>query len=172
MKAVMMLATEPAQAIQLARKLREGMPEAEWTAFVRDDDRETLLPALVGCEIRSDKPRGAKLTFLRELRARRFDVAFVAWQGGERPQPLKIAALVCGAGDVIAVDESGCSFAVKWWAPWTWAEHAVRRLGQVRLLRILRSCASVYRLTVGALVQALVLVPEAIRVRRLPRPGR
>jgi hypothetical protein len=172
MRAVMMLTTGFEEAFAMARRLREGMPEAEWTAFVCDDDREALLPALVGCVIRSDKPRGSKLRFLRGLRAQRFDVAFVAWHGGERPQPLKFAALACGAKDVVAVDEVGRSFAVRWWAPWTWAGHAVRRLGQLRVLRALRFFANAYRATVGRLVQLALLVPETQRVRRLPRAGR
>lgn len=172
MKAAIMLTTGGDDALQMVRRLRDGMPEAEWTAFVCDDDRETLLPALVGCVIRSDKPRGSKLGFLRGLRAQRFDVVFVAWQGGERPQPLKLAALACGAKDVVAVDEGGRSFAVRWWAPWTWAGHAVRRLGQLRVLRALRLFANAYRATVGRVVQIALLLPEAQRVRRLPRAGR
>lgn len=172
MKAAMMLTTESEEALAMARRLRAGMPDADWTAFVRDDDRETLLPALIGCRICSDKPRGSKLSFLRDLRAQRFDVVFVAWHGGERPQPLKLVALCMGAKDVIACDVGGRSFSVRWWAPWTWAEHALRRLGQLRVLRALRVCASLYRATLGRVVEALALVPEMLRSSRLPKPGR
>lgn len=170
MKAAMVLTAEPDQAFSVARQLREGMPEASWLAFVRDDDREALLPALVGCRICSDKPRGSKLAFLRDLRRQRIDVAFVAWHGGERPQPMKLAILFVGAKDVTAIDETGRAFAVQWWAPWTWGGHAIRRLGQMRVLRVLRLFASTYRRTLGALARAVVLLPEMVRLRRLPRP--
>lgn len=163
MKAAMMLTTSGPQALTLARRLREGLPDAQWTAFVRDDDRELLLPVLQGCVLRSDKPRGSKLAFLRALRSERFDVAFVAWHGGERPQPLKVAALACGASDLSAIDEAGRAFAVRWWAPWTWGAHAVRRLAQTSVLRALRFVASCYRATAGRVIAAVFLVPEALR---------
>lgn len=171
MKAAMVLTSEPEQALSVARQLREGMPEASWLAFVRDDDREVLLPALVGCRICSDKPRGSKLAFLMELRRQRLDVAFVAWHGGDRPQPMKLAILFSGAADVMAIDETGRAFAVKWWAPWTWCGHAIRRLGQMPVLRVLRLFASMYRLSVGSALRMVVLLPELVRLRRLPRPG-
>ncbi len=169
MKAAMMLTTDGDNALAMAVRLRAGLPNAQWTAFVCDENRERLLPALVGCVIRSDKPRGSKLAFLRGLRAQAFEVAFVAWHGGERPQPLKLAALACGAKDLVAIDDSGREFAVRWWAPWTFAEHAVRRLGQTRVLRALRLCATLYRVTVGRLVQLVMLAPLAHQISRWPR---
>ncbi len=172
MKAAMMLTTDLGPALVLARRLREGLPNAQWTAFVRDDDREQLLPALSGCVVRSDKPRGSKVAFLRSLRAEGFDVAFVAWHGGERPCPLRAAALLAGARDVVAIDERGRSFSVQWWAPWTWSEHFVRRLGQLRVLRVLRFCASAYRATVGCALYSLVLLPEVARQRLHAQPRR
>ncbi len=169
MRAAMMLTAEGHDALALARRLREGLPDAEWTVFVRDDDRELLLPALQGCRMRSDKPAGSKVRFLRSLRAERFDAAFVSWSGGDRPQPLRIAALLSGAKDVVAIDETGRTFSVRWWAPWTYAEHAVRRLAQMRVLRALRFFAALYRATVGRVVRELVLLPELMRIDRLPR---
>ena len=169
MKAAMMLTAEGHDALALARRLRDGLPDAEWTAFVRDDDRELLLPALHGCRVRSDKPSGSKVRFLRSLRAERFDATFVSWSGGDRPQPLRIAALLAGAKDCVAIDESGRTFSVRWWAPWTYAAPAVRRLSQMRVLRALRFCASLYRATVGRVVRALTLLPELTRIERLPR---
>lgn len=168
MKAAMMLATDGPEALALIEKLRRELPHARWTAFVRDDDRELLLPALVGCEVRRDKPHGSKIRFLRALRSEKFDYVVVAWHGGERAQPLRAVALLSGAKDVVAVDDRGRHFAVRWWAPWTYAEHFVRRLGQVRVLRLLRLCASVYRATVGRVVATVRLLPELLRVQRLP----
>ena len=165
MKAAMMLTTDGAAALQLAQKLRAELPNARWTAYVRDDDRELLLPVLQGCDVRRDKPVGSKLRFLRALRAERYEFVVVAWHGGERFPPLRLAALLAGAEDVQAVDERGRHFAVRWWAPWTWAEHFVRRLGQAKLLRILRLCASLWRQSIGRLVRRCVLVPELVRVR-------
>jgi len=172
MKAAMMLTTDLGPARVLAMRLREGLPNAQWTAFVRDDDREQLLPLLSGCVVRSDKPRGSKLGFLRALRAERFDVAFVAWHGGERPSPLRAAALLTGARDLVAIDERGRSFSVQWFAPWTWSEHFVRRLSQLRVLRVLRLCASAYRSTIGRALYGVMLLPEIVRQRRWIRRSR
>lgn len=172
MKAAMMLTTDFGPALVLAKRLREGLPNAQWTAYVRDDDREHLLPALTGCAVRSDKPRGSKVAFLRALRAERFDVAFVAWHGGERPCPLRFAALFVAARDVVAIDERGRLFSVQWWSPWTWSEHLVRRLSQLRVLRMLRFCASAYRATVGRALYSLVLLPEVARQRLLAQKRR
>lgn len=165
MKAAMMLTTDGPAALALAQKLRSELPNARWTAYVRDDDRELLLPVLAGCDVRRDKPQGSKLQFLRALRAEQFDLVVVAWHGGERFPPLRAAALFAGATDAVAVDERGRHFAVRWWAPWTWAEHFVRRLGQAKLLRLLRLCASLWRQSGGRLVRRLVLAPEVSRVR-------
>ncbi len=165
MKAAMLLTADVGPAMDIARRLREGLPTADWTAFVRDDDREQLLPALVGFVIRSDKPRGSRWKFLRALRAEKFDAMFVAWYGGERPSPLRLAALFAGSKDVVAIDERGRSFAVQWWAPWSWFEHLVRRISQLRVLRALRVCASLYRATIGRAVYGIVLLPEVLRLR-------
>ena len=47
MKAAMMLTAEGHDALALARRLRDGLPDAEWTAFVR---AVTLLPELTRIE--------------------------------------------------------------------------------------------------------------------------
>ena len=172
MKAAMLLTTDLGPALVLAKRLREGLPQAKWTAYVRDEDRERLLPALVGCVIRSDKPRGSKIAFLRALRAERFDVMFVAWHGGERSCPLRGAALLAGAKDLVSIDERGRSRSVQWWAPWTWSEHLVRRMSQLRVLRVMRFCASMYRVTIGRAIHAVLLLPEVARQRRMVRPSR
>ena len=164
----MMLTTDGPRALALAKKLRSELPNARWTAFVRDDDRELLLPVLAGCEVRRDKPHGSKVRFLRALRSEKYDYMVVAWHGGERAQPLRAVALLSGAKDTVAVDDRGRHFAVRWWAPWTWAEHFVRRLGQASVLRLLRLCSNVYRATVGRVIATAVLAPEWLRVRRLP----
>ena len=169
MKAAMLLTADAGPAIDIARRLRAGLPNADWTVFVRDDDREQVLPAVVGCVIRSDKPRGSKWKFLRALRAERFEAMFVAWHGGERPSPLRVAALFAGAKDLVAIDERGRSFAVQWWAPWSWSEHLVRRMSQLRVLRVMRFCASMYRLTIGRAIYAVLLLPEVARQRRMLR---
>lgn len=166
MKAAMMLTTDGSQALALAKKLLAELPNARWTAFVRDDDRELLLPVLEGCDVRRDKPQGSKLRYMRALRREAFDLVVVAWHGGERFSPLRVAALLSGAKDVVAVDDRGRHVAVRWWAPWTWAEHFVRRLGQAKLLRVLRLLATIWRATVGRLVRTAVLAPEVVRVRR------
>jgi hypothetical protein len=137
--------------------------------FARDEDRAAVLAALPGADVRRDKPAGGKLAFVRRLRAEKFDLAVVAWQGGERIQPMKIAALLIGARRTIVVDRRGRRSEVRWLLPWTWFGPALRAgLATDPVLVVAAVCAC-YRATVGLLVGALRLFASEV-VLRMRRP--
>jgi len=164
--------TEAPQALALLAHVRRRHPGAAIAAFVRDEHRVELAQALQGCDVRRDKPAGGRVAFVRALRRERFDLAVVAWHGGERLQPLRLVALLCGARAVVAVDETMRERQVALLRPWTWAGHALRRLARVRAVTWLCAAAACYRVTFGALVAALWLLPAALRWRFGRGPGR
>lgn len=166
MRIALFLTTGREAARELLRRVRAAHPQARLCAFVRDDDRAALGADLAGCEVRRDKPAGGRLAFVRALRRERFDRLWVAWHGGERFQPLRLVALVAGARLVIAVDERGRERAVRWFLPWSWAGHALRRAAATDARTAARAAAGLYRWTVGAAVAGLALL--AFRIRRAP----
>jgi hypothetical protein len=172
MRVALFLTTELAGAMALVGRVRQQFPGATVTAFVRDEHREALAPLLTECDVRRDKPAGGKLQFVRALRRERFDAAVVAWHGGERLQPLRLVALVCGARRVVAVDERWVERDVCWYRPWTWAGHALRRLAHSKPMAVLRLGAAVYRCTIGLAVAVILLLPAAARMWRIGEPGR
>jgi hypothetical protein len=172
MKIALFATTEAAPALALLAHVRQRHPGAAIAAFVRDEHRDELAPALHGCDVRRDKPAGGRAAFVRALRRERFDLAVVAWHGGERFQPLRLVALVCGARAVVAVDEAMRERQVALLRPWTWAGHALRRLAQVRAVTLLRAAAACYRATIGAVVAAVWLWPLALRWRFGRAPDR
>jgi hypothetical protein len=161
---------DDAAALFAAFRARAGTGLAV-TVVAGDADRARLRSELAGCSVVPDKPTGGKLAFVRELRRRRFDMALVAWTGGDFFQPMRLAALFAGARRVEVLDDRGRWFEARWSAPWSLCRHALRRLPSTRLDTILRGLGGVYRWSIG-LVLALPLL--AWRCLRLPpvRAGR
>jgi hypothetical protein len=122
-----------------------------------DADRVRLRSELTGNAVVPDKPAGGKLAFVRELRRRRFDVALVAWTGGESFQPMRLVALLAGARSVQILDERGRWFAARWFAPWPLLCHALRRLAGAKIDAFLRAFGWLYRWSIG-LVLALPIL--------------
>ncbi|HEU4419182.1 MAG TPA: hypothetical protein VFT55_09605, partial [Planctomycetota bacterium] len=139
--------------------------DATVTVVAGDADRVRLRSELAGCAVVPDKPAGGKLAFVRELRRRRFDVALVAWTGGDLFQPMRLVALFAGARRVEIVDERGRWFRARWSAPWPLLGHALRRLGSAKADAFLRALGWLYRWSIGLLL-ALPLL--AWRWLRLP----
>jgi hypothetical protein len=139
--------------------------DAAVTVIAGDRNRARLRSEFAGCAVVPDKPVGGKLAFVRELRRRRFDLALVAWTGGDSFQPMRLVALLAGARRVEILDDRGRWFEARWYAPWPPFRHALRRLPFTRLDTILRAFAAVYRWSIGL---ALALPILAWRCLRLP----
>jgi hypothetical protein len=176
MRIAVLLTTTPEQAALMLQRLRGRHPGSQFIAFVRDEDRAPLRKALQGCDVRRDKPAGGRLRFLRALRREAFDLLVVAWTGGERWQPLRAAALFAGARQLLVVDERGREWPVRWYLPWTWAGHSLRRLAAIKGIALVRAAAAAYRATLGLGFATLSLLLFALlrplRLLRLGRPGR
>jgi len=157
MKAALFLTAEPDAAAALLADRRARHPQAHWTVFVRDDLHKTMARELSGCEVRRDKAEGSKLAMLQALRRERFDLLVVAWQGGDRKEPLKLAAWLAGARRTVAVDERDRDIALRWWWPWSALRHGGRRLRGVKALGWARAVCACYRATVGWLLGTLWL---------------
>lgn len=171
MRAVLFATTSRESAADLLRALCVEHAAATWIVFCRDEDRAALAASFPEVEFRRDKPAGGRLAFVRALRRERLDLAVVVWDGGERFQPLRLAALAVGARRTLAVDRRGRRHRVAWHAPWTWGPHAARALLATRPATIGRLLAACYRGTLGLLVAGLLLA--WFRARRgppLPRP--
>ena len=172
MKCALFLTTEAGPALRLLAQLRREFPGEALVVFVRDDHRDELAAALAGCDVRRDKAVGGKVAFVRALRKERFDRIVVAWHDGERFQPLRLVALLGGARQVVAIDERGREWVVRWHAPWTWIGHALRRLSHLRAVTVLRVVAGCYRATVGVAFAVVALVPTALGLWVGGVPGR
>ena len=168
MKAALFLTTELQHAVELTRRVEGQYPDARLVVFVRDEHREELAQEFPEVEVRRDKPTGSKVSFVGDLRRERFDLLVVAWHGGERPEPLRLVAVLAGARKLLAVDEDGREFRVAWYLPWTWAGHAVRRLVGLDAGTVLRGLASCYRMTLGVVLAALRLAVFRLLGPRLP----
>jgi hypothetical protein len=156
-KAALFLTAEADSARALLAAWQMRHPEAQWTVFVRDDLRTPLASALAGCELRRDKAIGSRMAMLRALRRERFDLLVVAWQGGDRSEPLKLAAWCSGARRVIAVDERQREIEVRWSWPWAAMHHCSRRLVSMPPGAWLRPMCAVYRATLGGLLGTIWL---------------
>ncbi|HEX5050615.1 MAG TPA: hypothetical protein VFZ65_02475 [Planctomycetota bacterium] len=157
MKVAAFLTAERAAATALLAAWRARWPDARFTAFANDEDRAALQAGAPGVEFRRDKPPGGKLAFVRALRREGFSQVLVAWHGGERVLPLRVAALLLGC-PVLAVDERGRERAVALRRPWTWMPHLLRRAVRTDALQFARLAAAGYRCTLGVLV-AVVWLP-------------
>ncbi|MBL9078479.1 MAG: hypothetical protein JNL08_13300 [Planctomycetes bacterium] len=167
----MFLTCDRAAADALLARVRARWPDALLVGFANDEDRDWLAARHATVELRRDKPPGGRLAFVRALRRERFAEVVVAWHGGERLQPLRLAALALGRL-ALATDERGNERRVGWWRPWTWGPHLLRRGLTADPLFVARCLAACYRATLG-LVLALVWLPLRLAVLRLcGRPGR
>jgi len=165
MRIAVFVTTDASAGAALLQDVRARHRDAAIVAFVNDDDRRALAPALAGLEVRRDKPVGGKLAFVRALRRERFDLLVVAWHGGERVLPLRLVALLAGAGRVVARDERGRERDVSLVRPWTWAGHAARRLAAIKITTLLRAAAASYRWSIGLVVAGVRLLPAALQRR-------
>lgn len=167
MKIALFLTTGRQAARELLTMVRTRWPSATVVAFANDEDRSVLQRAAPGVEIRRDKPPGGKWAFVRGLRGERFDLAVAAWHGGERLQPLRVAAMLLGC-PLLAIDERGKERRLAWWQPWRWGMHLARRALRTDALQLARGAAAAYRATCGALI-AIVWLPVRLVLARLGR---
>jgi hypothetical protein len=166
-KIAVFLTTEVAQARLMLGRLLDRHPDAIVVVYVGVDARWLLSRDLEYCVVRPDKPVGGKANFVRGLRAEKFDLLYVAWHGGARPQPLRLVALLAGAARTIAIDEFDKQFEVGLLRPNTWLLHAARRATSIRLVGVARIISTVYRCTIGGAVAVVSLAAFAL----LRRPG-
>jgi hypothetical protein len=165
MKIALFATTERPAAGELVGTVRARWPDASLVVFANDQDRAALQAAAPGVAFRRDKPPGGKVSFVKALRAERFDLVVVAWHGGERIQPLRVVALLIGCRALV-FDERGRERMVAWWQPWRWGAHLLRRGLRADALQVARAAAMVYRWTLGA-VLALVWLPLRALLGRL-----
>ncbi len=170
MKVALFLTTDVGRGSELLQQVRREHAGADLHVFLRDGDRRTLAAQLAGCRLRRDKPKDGKLTFVRDLRRDRFDMAIVAWHGGAGVQPMRLVALFAGARRTLVYDASGGLRPVRWWMPWTWASDAVRFIAGVSPVTLARCAGQVYRWTVGVCVAGCQLTWFAWRFRRRISP--
>ena len=156
-------AAEQAPALFAAFRARVAA-DAAVTVVAGDADRARLRSELPGCVVLPDKPAGGRRAFVRDLRRRRFDVALVAWTGGETFQPMRLVALSAGARSVQVIDERGRWFAVRWHAPWPLLRHALRRLAGTKTDTLLRAAAALYRWSFGLLLALPLLAWRCLRL--------
>jgi hypothetical protein len=146
------LTTEVDPARILLGRILDRHPDDVVVAYVSVDAKWLMKDDLEYCVVRSDKPVGGKAEFVRSLRKDTFDVLYVAWHGGDRPQPLRLVALVAGARRTVAIDEFDREFDVALLRPGTWLRHGIRRATSIKVLAIARWLAAGYRFTVGLIV--------------------
>lgn len=127
---VVFLTAPPADAARILAAAASRFPDVRWTVVhrERDADDARLGNALGEFEALSDKPSGSKLAFVRELRARRFGTAVVAWTGDAGFDRMKLVALLAGARRYLIYDERLESFALEG-ASLLWIPHARVRVG-------------------------------------------
>ncbi len=151
LKAAVFLTTRPEAGVELLDRLTAEHGDARWSVFVRDDDRGELEGRLQGMDVRRDKAPGGRLAFLKALRRERFDLLVVAWHGGDRSYPLKLAAPFCGARRTVGIDERGRAvpFSLLWPVPML--IHLVRRpfTSKPDPARLARIPLALYRRTIG-----------------------
>ncbi|MBK8095787.1 MAG: hypothetical protein IPK26_01685 [Planctomycetes bacterium] len=158
MKAVAFLTGEGDALLQPATIARSRLPDAKLVLFVRDDDRAVAAAAFPDAELRRDKATGGKLAFVRALRAERFDLTVVAWQGGERTQPMKLVALLAGGVRTFVLDRRGRQRLIRWWQPWTWAGLLLQAAMNTDPLLVVAALCAAYRMTIGVVVAVPWLV--------------
>ena len=163
-------AAQDAPALFALYRARAGAA-AVVTVVAGDADRVRLQREFAGCEVVPDKPAGGKLAFVRELRRQRFDLAMVAWTGGDTFQPMRLVALLAGARRAEVLDERGRWFEARWSGPWPLCRHALRRLAAARSETFLCALAAVYRWSIGLLLALPILWWRCLRVPRA-RAGR
>lgn len=164
MSAVRIFASAPAEAARepLVALLREhggSLP----VIYLRDRDRKGLAEALRGHDLRSDKPPGGRLAFVRALRAEGGELAVALWLGHDEYWPAKALFLLARARRKVAVTERGV-LEVRLSAALALAAHAVWRrkhrvpspYGRGGLLRAALRWA--YRETFGRVLGAVLTV--------------
>lgn len=163
MRAVAFLTGDGDALLQPAALVRAKLPDARLVLFCRDDDRAVVHAAFPDAELRRDKPVGGRLPFVRALRAERFDLAVVAWQGGDRTQPMKLVALLAGGARTIVIDRRGRQRQIRWWQPWTWAGLMAQAVVDADPMLIVVTLCAVYRSTIGVVVAlpGLVWLPRS-----------
>jgi len=159
---VRVFASAPAAAARepLAAILREHAGAAP-IVYLRDRDRSGLAAVLEGRDLRSDKPGGGRLAFVRALRAEGAELAVALWLGHDEYWPAKALFLLARAKRKVAVTERGTLEvrlssvpALLAHATWRRKHRVPSPYGRGGLLRALLRWA--YRATLGRVIGALV----------------
>lgn len=112
----------------MLRSVRSRWGDHRFTVYLRDTYREALAEELAGMELHRDKPSGGRLRFLSKLRAKRFDLAVMAWQGDPTFNRMKLVGALCGARERHVYNENLDSFAIEGGKNPIWIQHVKWRL--------------------------------------------
>lgn len=170
MTRVVIFASAPAAAAAgPLRLLLEEHRAAGPIVYLRDRDRRELGAVLDGVDVRSDKPAGGRMRFVRSLRAEPVDLAIALWLGHDEYWPAKALFWLCRAREKHALDErsktptrvSGLFGALRHMV-WRRKHRVPSPYGRGGLLRALvRFC---YRATLGRVLgAALTMVRFVVR---------
>lgn len=127
-RAVIFLTCPEEYARAMLRSVRMRWGGHRCTVYLRDAYREALAAELEGMELHRDKPSGGRLRFLKALRAQRFDLAVMAWQGDPAYNRMKVVGLLCGAKERHVYNENLDSFTIESGENPIWLQHVKWRL--------------------------------------------
>lgn len=157
---------------RILQSVRQRWGGHRFTVYLRDEHREALAVELEGMELLRDKPTGSRLGFLRSLRARRYDLAVMAWQGHPEFNRMKVVGMFSGAAERHVYNENFDSFTIESGKNPIWIQHLKWRLGALGRgpgAAPLRTLVQLYRNTLGALLGFLRVAALFgwLRVRRV-----
>ncbi|MBK9384696.1 MAG: hypothetical protein IPN34_07775 [Planctomycetes bacterium] len=112
----------------MLRSIRMRWGGHRFTVYLRDAYRESLAEELAGMELHRDKPTGGRLRFLKRLRAERFDLAVMAWQGAPEFNRMKLVGVLCGAKERHVYNENLDSFTIEGGENPIWLQHVKWRI--------------------------------------------
>ena len=127
-RGVVFLTSPPAHARRALEEVRNRHPNMPIAVYVRESDRDALGSVLDSFEVRSDKPRGGKLRFLREIRKAGFEVAFACWEGDPSYNRMKLVHLLSGVDKKIVFNPNAKSFRLQMDKDPVWLKHVRWRM--------------------------------------------
>ncbi len=127
-KGVVFLTCPEPFARSMLRSIRMRWGGHRFTVYLRDAYREPLAEELAGMELLRDKPSGGRLRFLKRLRAERYDLAVMAWQGDPEFNRMKLVGVLCGAKERHVYNENLDSFTIEGGENPIWLQHVKWRI--------------------------------------------
>lgn len=170
-RAVIFLTCPESFAKAMLRSVRMRWGDHHFTVYLRDAYREPLAAELEGMELHRDKPTGGRIGFVRRMRAKKYDLAVMAWQGDPEFNRMKLVGVLSGARERNVYNENLDSFMIESGENPYWLQHVKWRMRSrsagpsgMPLSGFLRF----YQRTLGALIGGLTTCLRFawLRVRR------